>query len=357
MKQIYWMLAGMALLTMTGACQSGKKEQTQVQTVSIDTVRAATKELALQYPGKVKAAQDVNLSFRVSGTIDKYYVKAGQQVRAGELLVAMDPTDYEVQLAATEAEYQQIKNDAERVMAMYADSASTASANDKAVYGLKQISAKLQHHRDQLAYTRLTAPFGGHVQSLLFEAHETVGAGMPVLTLIGNGTPEVEINLPAAEYVNRSRFSDYTCTFDVFPGREYALKPISITPMANANQLYTMRLQVVVDKNAPLPSPGMNTMVTVYCHEEGDRQLTVPGSALLRRGEQTEVFIYTPNDKKVHARKVSIVRLLSNGQAIITAPQLQPGEIVVSAGVHHIKDGETVKPLTPVSSTNVGGLL
>jgi len=46
----------------------------------------------------------------------------------------------------------------------------------------KEITAKYKHHQDQLAYTRLYAPFSGYVQKRLFEAHETIGAGMPVIS-------------------------------------------------------------------------------------------------------------------------------------------------------------------------------
>lgn len=48
---------------------------------------------------------------------------------------------------------------------------------------------------------------------------------------------------------------------------------------------------------------------------------------------------------------------LTDGRSIITADELKPGELVVSSGVHHIKDGDAVKPLPAVTQTNVGGLL
>ncbi len=196
-------------------------------------------------------------------------------MQEGQLLAELDPTDYQVQLDATEAEYQQIKAEAERVMALYKDNGTTPNANDKAVYGLKQITAKYKHHKDQLAYTRLYAPFNGYVQKRLFEAHETIGAGMPVLSMISGGTPEVEINLPAAEYIRRDQFDNYHCTFDIYPGETYPLKLISVTPKANANQLYTMRLQVVPGTPA-IPSPGMNTMVTISYRTEQDEYSFCP---------------------------------------------------------------------------------
>lgn len=272
------------------------------------------------------------------------------------MLAELDPTDYQVQLDATEAEYKQIKAEAERVMALYKENGTTPSANDKAVYGLKQITAKYQHHKDQLGYTRLYAPFNGYIQKRLFEAHETIGAGMPVLSMISGGAPEVEINLPAAEYIRREQFSQYHCTFDIYPDRSYPLKLISVTPKANANQLYTMRLQLVADKQ-PVPSPGMNTMVTIRCDSDDAHSMSVPCNAILQKDGKAGVFVYTPSDNKVSRREVTIVRLMSDGRCIITSDELKPGELVVSAGIHHIQNGETVKPLPAASKTNIGGLL
>ena len=272
------------------------------------------------------------------------------------MLAELDPTDYQVQLDATEAEYKQIKAEAERVMALYKDNGTTPSANDKAVYGLKQITAKYQHHKDQLGYTRLYAPFSGYIQKRLFEAHETIGAGMPVLSMISSGAPEVEINLPAAEYIRREQFDQYYCTFDIYPEQTYLLKLISVTPKANANQLYTMRLQLLADKQ-PIPSPGMNTMVTIRCDSDSPRNLSVPGNAILQKNGKACVFVYNPSDNKVSSREVTVVRLMSDGRSIITSDGLKPGDLIVSAGIHYIENGEIVKPLPVASETNIGGLL
>ena len=355
MKRIYFILAGISLLLFT-SCSQPEKRSKESQTVKIDTVVSASGLTALQFPGKVKAAQDISLAFRVSGTIRKIYVNEGARVHEGQLLAELDPADYQVQLDATEAEYKQIKAEAERVMALYKENGTTPNANDKAVYGLKQITAKYQHHKDQLAYTRLYAPFSGFVQKKLFDAHETIGAGMPVISMVSSGIPEVEINLPAADYVRKDQFENYHCTFDLYPGETYPLKLISVTPKANANQLYTMRLQMMPGKLL-LPSPGMNTMVTIYCNEDGIRPVSVPSGALLQKDGKTYVFVYDPSDKKVHSREVAILRLLSNGRAMVVSDTLQVGETVVASGVHHLEDGESVRPLALASKTNVGGLL
>lgn len=340
------------------ACTKPASQKETIPSVKLEQVLAASEQTILQYPGKVKAAQDVNLAFKVSGTLARFHVEEGTPVKAGQLLAELDPTDYQVQLDATEAQYLQIKAEAERVMALYQEGAATTDANDKATYGLKQITAKYKHHQDELAYTKLYAPFSGAIQKRIFEAHETVGAGMPVLSMISNGTPEVEINLPAAEYIHRDQFQAFSCTFDLYPGMTYSLRPISVTPKANANQLYTMRLKLMAG-DAPMPSPGMNTMVTIHYHSAEDApECVVPTTALLTVGGTTQLFVYQA-EGTVKACQVETIRLLSDGHAIVRAVQgaLRPGDTVVSAGVHEMKEGLGVKPLPRTTETNVGGLL
>lgn len=354
-----WMQSGAAafLLLLTACAQKVEKTEQPVA-VRLQRVEPVLEGELLEYPGKVKAAQDISLSFKVSGTLQKILVNDGQAVRAGQLLAYLDPTDYQAQLDATEAEYKQIKADAERVMRLYQEEVTTASANDKAAYGLQQITAKYKHHQDELSYTQMYAPFDGYIQKHLFEQHETVGAGMPVLALVGNGRPEVEINLPAAEYVNRASFTTYSCTFDVYPGQTYRLQPVSITPKANANQLYTMRLQLQAESGQPQPSPGMNTMVSIGCRADSALpQLKVPSQALLHKDNRTWVFVYRTADQTVQAREVVVARLTSDGKAIVTGDGLTADTEVVASGVHHVKDGENVRRMDTTSETNVGGLL
>ena len=151
-----------ALLPLFVSCNhKAEQKADEVAVVRIDTVRAPEGAVELQYPGHVVAATEANVSFKVAGTLKRVLVSEGDYVKAGQLIAEIDPVDYKVQLSATEAEYAQIKADAERVMGLYQDGGTTASNYDKARYGLQQIEAKLQNHRNQLAYTRLVAPFSG----------------------------------------------------------------------------------------------------------------------------------------------------------------------------------------------------
>jgi multidrug efflux pump subunit AcrA (membrane-fusion protein) len=77
-----------------------------------------------------------------------------------------------------------------------------------------------------LEYTRLYAPFSGYVQKRLFDSHETVAAGMPVISMIDTRYFEVEIDVPSSDYVRRHLFNRFTAVADVFPDRVFPLELI-----------------------------------------------------------------------------------------------------------------------------------
>ena len=356
MKLYSYLLGALCLMAAT-ACggQGGNQSSTdEARRVNLYTVSSDAPQPTLRFPAKVKATHDIDIAFRVSGMIQKVYVKEGEPVREGQLLAELDPTDYAVQLSATEAEYKQIKGEAERVMALYKENGTTPVANEKAMYGLQQIEAKYKNHKDQLGYTKLYAPFSGFVQKRLFDANETVAAGMPVISLISRDMPEVELNIPAADYVRRSQFERFSCTFDVYPGKTYELKLIGITEKANANQLYAMR-QKLVGGTEPIPSPGMNTNVTITCKADQETTWAVPRSALIEEGGQS--YLYRYEGGCVARLAAELVRPNSDGTILIHCEGLHSGDQVVASGVHFLKEGDSVQALPAVTITNEGGLL
>ena len=118
MKGVVFSLLGLILLMC--ACGSSKTKQERGKTtVQADTVKSYQGELSIIYPGKIKAASEVKLSFRVAGPIRAVLPEVGAFVKKGELIAEIDPRDYEIQLSATEAEYNQVKEEAGRVIELY----------------------------------------------------------------------------------------------------------------------------------------------------------------------------------------------------------------------------------------------
>ena len=129
-----------------------------------------------------------------------------------------------------------------------------------------------------------------------------------------------------------------------------------VTQLPRATFYYHLKQLKKEDKQA-VPSPGMNTMVTIECSEGDVRNLSVPGGAILRENGRTSIFLYDASSHAIRRCDVTVTRLLSDGRCLITSDGANPGDLVVASGVHHVKEGEQVEPLLPAAETNVGGLL
>jgi len=349
----YLILAGLICL-LTG-CSKKQRENVVIRSVKVHTVESYGKAGSTTFPGKVLAASDINLAFRISGPIAKVSVDAGKYVKKGQVLAEIDSRDYLVQLSATEAEYNRIKAEADRIILLYEQGTVTPNDYDKAVYGLNQITAKYDAHKNALADTKLLAPCDGYIQKRLFEPGETVGAGMPVLSMISAGTDEVEINIPSGDYVKRDSFDDYFCTVDIYPGKRFPLELIGITRKANMNQLYTMRLRLT-GNDKDKPGPGMSTMVTIVYKTEESGKVSVPLSSVFESNNQSMVWVYDKTSETVSVRTIGISEILTDGTVVVSSG-LSQGEMVVSAGANSVKEGEKVKLLPAISLTNIGGML
>lgn len=334
------------LVLLTGCAGSGTKEE-HARYVQCDTVRSAGGAIAQsRFSGRVKAASEADVAFRVAGQIARMNVAQGQFVRKGTVIAQLDPSDYRTQLDATEAEYAAVKAEADRVIELYTKKSVTPNEYDKAVNGLKQITAKLEAHRNALSYTRLVAPFDGYVQKKLFDVGETVGAGMAVVSLVSTDSPEIEINIPTADFVRRGDYAEATATVDGFPDKVFGLELVGINRKANLNQLYTTSFRI---KDAGQVAPGMAAMVTIRYKADGTSLMRIPFTALA--GDSVWVL----RDGKAAKQAVEIKEVKNDGTALVEG--VTEGDLVISRGINTLKEGQPVKALPAKSKTNAGGVL
>jgi RND family efflux transporter MFP subunit len=344
-------MISMIMVSLLLACGGGAVKDVRPRAVRVDTVRPHGAAPASYLPGRVKAAAEATLAFKVAGRIAGVLVDEGDRVKKGDTLARLDDRDYRLQLAATVAEYLGARAEADRVVELCRRGSVAPNDRDKAVHGLQRLEAKRAAHRELLAGTRLVAPFDGHVQRRFRVAGETIGAGAPVMSLLSAAPPEVEVHVPASEYVRREEFAGFSCLVDALPGRAYSLELLGIARKANLNQLHAARLKMD-EREAPLPAPGMTVTVEIRYRERASTRVAVPLGALFERDGGAAVWVYAAG--RVAARGVTILELSRDGTAVV-AGDLRAGEVVVTAGAHSLREGDRVRPLKPLSLTNAGG--
>lgn len=352
MKTKYLLMA--AVCTVLYGCSESPKEQTPLRSVCVTRPVAQGKILEKSFSGVVKEAHEVSLGFRASGQLERLLVKEGDFVKKDQLLAVLDDTDYRLDVKALQVQYDQMTDEVTRTKKLYEGKSVSANDYEKAVASLRQLEAQLQTTRNKLKYTQLYAPVDCYIQNVNYSEAEMVNAGSSVFELLDVSHMEVEVDIPSAIYMARDRFigfGGYTSNTN----EELALQLLSITPKADGNQLYRMKL-TLSDKTNPHLTAGMNMDVRIRMkpYLQGN-SVTVPLHALLREGENTYVWVLHA-DSTLQKRSVILDNIDANGNAVI-CDGLNGNEQVVRAGVQKLREGEKVKVLEEPKKTNIGGLL
>ena len=337
------------------ACKSELKSSNSYQLVKTCKVEEWEGALSVNYPGRIKAAEEVKLSFRVAGPLKKVYVGEGERVRKGQLLAEIDPRDYRLQYESTQAEYNQVVGETNRIIELYKRGSVSINEYDKAVAAKERITSLYHVHRNALNDTKLYAPFDGYIQNKYFVAPEIVSQGLPVLAMLDDQYFEVNVDIPATDYVRKEDFEHSYIVVDVFPDVVLPLELVDVVKGANYNQLFKVRFHL---KRSALPgiAAGMSALVTIDFAKDSNKHWMVPISALFTEKGHSYVWIYREQDSTVLKKEVEIERFDKSGQVWVNG-DLERGEVIVSAGVNDLKEGQKVKQLNPVSASNIGGLL
>ncbi len=347
---------GVAVAAFVFACRRSGPPLEIAQLVKTTAVQAHQGDFSVTYPGILKAASDVKLSFRVAGPIHKIWVKEGQYVQKGALLAELDPRDYSLQYEAAAAGYKQVKGETDRIMELYRTNSVSENEYDKAVAAQKQAWALYHARLNALEDTKLKAPFSGYIQKKYFSGYEVVNQGVPVLSMIDDDYLEVNADIPASDFIRSGDFLDYRMKVDVYPDTLFALEFVELNRQANFNQLFQARFRLKRSKEALL-APGMSASVTIHYKPVNEKLSVVPVSALVEEDGRSYVWRVEGSERKIVRKSpVEVYQVLKDGTVIVSAG-LEAGDVIVSAGVNSLKEGQEIRVLPPVSASNVGHLL
>jgi multidrug efflux system membrane fusion protein len=335
------------------ACSNATVEKEPVRPVLTQVVvpgAASTREV---YSGEVRARTETDLGFRVGGKIVARTVDAGARVTRGAVLARLDPEDAELaaqaakaQLASAESELALAKAELERHADLLAKRFISQSAFDvkQNAYNAAKARAEQAHSQagislNQANYTTLVADADGVVVSVAAEPGQVVTAGQPVLRLARSGEKEVVVNAPesqvgrfkAGQAVAVSLWADPS---NVLPGR--------VREIAGGADAVTRTYAVRVAVPTAPASVQLGMTASVLFGSANDPSLVLlPLTALARDGANPAVWLVDPKSSKVRLRQVTVGQFREDGVTITAG--LQPGDVVVTAGVHKLKPDQVVR--------------
>ena len=342
------MILSLMILPLITGCGSDEVQPVKPPVVKVQQVSLSNAAQEENYSGVVRGRYETNLSFQVGGKIISRDVQIGSRVRAGDVLMTLDPKDIveqshsaEAQVSSARAQLQLAKTNYERYAELFKSEAIAAAVLDQyktqldaAQAAYDAAIAQAQQSQHALEYTTLNANADGVISAVNAEVGQVVAAGQTVLTLVQSGELEVVANIPenkiAALQIGQRVSVDFWATNDLVSGtvRE-------ISPMADsASRTFAVKISLPELQNVQL---GMTANVSMTSAATSSA-IVLPLSAIYQTDNAAQVWLV--DGGKVSLRKVEVTAFDDNN---VQVRGLKSGDKVVIAGVHKLRDGQEVR--------------
>jgi RND family efflux transporter MFP subunit len=293
------------------------------------------------FPAVVDAIQKADISFRVDGKIQKILVKEGSEVKKGQLLAELDPTDFKITLKDRQASYDTAKANYDRAVTLVEKGAISKVDHDNIRAKFHTASANLKTAEQNLAYTELKANFDGYIAKRHVENFEEVVPSQTIFSLQDVSALKIQVDIPENLMIlvneNQKGKRNLRAVFDNISDHEFPLSFLETATKADPN---TKTFKVTLKMDAPDKYnilPGMTaTVFADLFGTESQADIALPVSAVISDNEkQATVWVVDEKTMTVNPKKVTPGVMVGNTMQV---KGLKPGDRVVVAGAPFLRN-------------------
>lgn len=349
------LLLPLFLVPLLLACKDGAPVADPVRAVRTITVQAGTTGLQHEYAAEVRARVESRLAFRVGGKLVQRRVNVGDLVKAGQPLAQIDASDLrlgqdaaraavnaaQAQLAFSEAEFKRYKDLREQGFISGLELERRETALKAARSQAEQAAAQAGVQSNQAGYAVLVADVPGIVTAVDAEPGAVLAAGTPVLRLAHDGPRDAVFSVP----------EDRSAAMRALLGKPGALKlrawgegekllPATVREVAASADPMTRTFLVKADIGATALRLGQTATVLIDAPAVAG-VIKLPLAAVFEQGGQSTVWLVDPTTMLVRPQPIAVAG--ADGNLVVVAGGLAPGQVVVTAGVHALTPGQKVR--------------
>ncbi len=297
--------------------------------------------------GTVRSNESVVLRPEIAGRIAGIHFRDGAAIVRGALMVTLDASTQEAELAQARASFALAESNYRRNDDLFHKKFVSERARDESAATLKVLAAAVQLAEARLKKSRLSAPFSGLIGIRKVSVGDYVKEGQDLVNLEDISTLKLDFRLPESYLPRLARGQAVALTTDSLPGETFSAVVEAIDPQIDpAGRTALLRARL------PNPEgrlrPGMFARVRLALG--ADRQaLAVPEESLLPAGSDHYVFRIAEG----RAQRVKVETGLRSGTQVEIVSGLDSGDMVVTSGQLKLREGAQVKILPAAGGPSV----
>jgi RND family efflux transporter MFP subunit len=296
--------------------------------------------ISVSAAAEAAARREARLLAQVEGQVTEVRVRDNARVRAGQVLLAIDSTEYSLGLDRAKANLARAQASFRELTLFDDQIADTAVRGERervarAKSGLAEAEVSVREAELRLARCRVTAPFGGRVASVKLVPGQNARPGDELATVVDLDPIKVEVQVLESEVALLTAGRRAVVSFAAFPGEQFTGRIETINPIVE-RETRTARVTVAIPNPEHRILPGMYARVALEARKFPDRVL-VPRAAVLERDRRTMLFVFEGEGSTGLSKWRYVTTGLANDSLIeiVQNPEtemVQPGEVVLVDG-------------------------
>ncbi|RNL84296.1 efflux RND transporter periplasmic adaptor subunit [Sinomicrobium pectinilyticum] len=311
--------------------------------VSTTTVKDTLFNHYIELQGSVSTKQNIVINAEYNGILTEVYVREGQDVKKGQLLAKIDDGGLSQQLAQAEVQANLARTTYERQKRLwdqnigseiqFLDAKTSYEAQEKAIAQLE----------DQIAKTRVTAPFSGTIDDIITDQGSVVAAGAALMRIVSLKNMYIEAEVPEKYLPNISKQTSVEIYFPVL-GKTLESKVRQAGNYINPNNR-SFKIEIDVPNSSGDIKPNLTTKLKVYDYTNEDAIL-IPQNVVSENANGDQyVYVAEKNGKESEgvAKRVIIKTGKTQGDIIEVLEGLSTGDHIINEGARSVEEGQVVK--------------
>ena len=336
---------------LISACAKEEVVETKeiVRPAKLIEVQASSNEKLFNFPAVVEALSSKDLTFQVSGQIESLPVRAGQEIKKGEVIAQLVQRDFINSLETAQTQFDAAKLEFDRADRLIVESAISQSVYDQRLTALNVARAQLDSAKKALEDTVLKSPFDGVIAIKQAKELETVSPSAPIVTLQTEGAAEALVKIPAS-LVSRSKQIEPLETFITLDAATDIKMPaefVSASTIADEkSQTFDIRFGFAPPDSLVI-LPGMSGTISaklIFADDAASAgQISVPLSSIVTDSDGQFVWVVDEATMRVSKREISVGAGV--GESLVVESGLNAGDVIVGAGASYLHEGMKIRRL------------
>ena len=343
MRKILPIFVASTIATIT-SCSNGANNSTPPRPVRVATVEQLN-QTSQSYTGIVEAQESAELAFRMAGTMSETPVGPGAMVKQGELIAAIDPFDYNLQLNAAKSAFQTAEFQLHPNKRLLDEQAISKQEYEISQTNYTEAESNYKAAQEMVRDTRLYAPFDGFIEKKYVNNYQKISSGQAIVNLVNPYLIQIKVILPemAINWINRPM--EISLEFDTEPGILYEGEILSRVDASIEGGGIPIKIGIKDKDFNPLAHNihtgfSCKALFTVQNTQNGG--VTIPLSSICYSATDQTPFVWiVESDKKIKAQPVTIYQLHDKDEVIVSEG-LTGNETIVTAGAQNLLNGQRV---------------